>query len=148
MRKYGTCVAYRDGVMAADTLAGYDDLKVMTDIKVHEFDGGIEGTYLIGMSGAYCPSIDLFKSVWFGGEKDTNIGTFDFTYLVVNPNKEVIMLDQRMDPMTPNVPFIAIGSGGAYAMGAMEMGASAEEAVRVAIKWAPGVGGDVKCLYI
>lgn len=43
---------------------------------------------------------------------------------------------------------IAIGSGGEYALGAMEMGASAEEAVAAACAWDTGCGGRIDCLEV
>jgi len=45
-------------------------------------------------------------------------------------------------------PFYALGSGYQVAMGAMEFGATAEEAVRAAIKWDTGSGGDVTVLRL
>lgn len=40
--------------------------------------------------------------------------------------------------------FYAIGSGGPYAMGAMAMGATPEEAVAIASRFDPGTGGEVE----
>lgn len=40
--------------------------------------------------------------------------------------------------------FIADGSGREYALGAFEMGATAEEAIRAAAKYDPATGGDIE----
>lgn len=44
--------------------------------------------------------------------------------------------------------FFAIGSGGAYAIGAMAMGATPEEAVAIAAKFDPGTGGEVEAFEL
>jgi ATP-dependent protease HslVU (ClpYQ) peptidase subunit len=44
--------------------------------------------------------------------------------------------------------FYAIGSGGPYAMGAMAMGATPEEAVAIASRFDPGTGGDVETFVL
>lgn len=43
-----------------------------------------------------------------------------------------------------NEPFIAVGSGSAWAMGAMDRGATAEQAVKTAIKYNNTCGGAVQ----
>ncbi|GAI22667.1 unnamed protein product, partial [marine sediment metagenome] len=49
-----------------------------------------------------------------------------------------------LDPANPD----AIGSGSAYALAAMDMGASAEEAVRAAMKRDIYTGGKVRTMRI
>lgn len=44
--------------------------------------------------------------------------------------------------------FYAIGSGGPYAMGAMAMGATPEEAVAVAARFDPNTGGEIEALTL
>lgn len=44
--------------------------------------------------------------------------------------------------------FYAIGSGGPYAMGAMAMGATPEEAVAIAARFDPNTGGEVEVLNL
>ena len=51
---------------------------------------------------------------------------------------------QELDPGNPD----AIGSGSAYALAAMDMGASAEEAVRAAMKRDIYTGGRVRVLRV
>ncbi len=51
---------------------------------------------------------------------------------------------QPLDPANPD----AIGSGSAYALAAMDMGASAEEAVRAAMKRDIYTGGTVRTIVI
>lgn len=44
--------------------------------------------------------------------------------------------------------YFAIGSGGPYAMGAMAMGATPEEAVAIAARFDPGTGGEVEVMHL
>jgi len=43
-------------------------------------------------------------------------------------------------------PFFAMGSGKEFALGAMGQGASAEQAVDVAMRFDPGTGGEIMVL--
>lgn len=51
---------------------------------------------------------------------------------------------QELDPANPD----AIGSGAAYALAAMDMGASAEDAVRAAMKRDIYTGGKVRAMKV
>ena len=51
---------------------------------------------------------------------------------------------QELDPANPD----AIGSGSAYALAAMDMGASAEDAVRAAMKRDIYTGGRVRTMRV
>ena len=44
--------------------------------------------------------------------------------------------------------FYAIGSGGPYAMGAMAMGATPEQAVAIAARFDPNTGGDIEAISL
>jgi len=44
--------------------------------------------------------------------------------------------------------YFAIGSGGPYAMGALAMGATPEEAVAIATRFDPSTGGEVEAMYL
>lgn len=44
--------------------------------------------------------------------------------------------------------FYAIGSGGAYALGAMAMGARPEEAVAIASRFDPSTGGEIETMQL
>ena len=73
----------------------------------------------------------------------------NFEALVVSPDtKEVALIDTTGYPMDIQYPHYAIGSGCEVAFGAMEAGASAEEAVKIAIKRVVGCGGKVMKLKL
>lgn len=52
--------------------------------------------------------------------------------LIIKGDGSVWLLDDELEPMPVTDEFIAVGSGGPYAMGAMACGKSAADAVRVA----------------
>lgn len=112
-----TVIAYRDGVMAADALASDSVLKVAGLRKIAR---GPDGT-LYGCGGRASICCEILRqpcgrvSIW------TWAGAEDY----------------------PADCYLSIGSGSAVAMGAMFMGASAEEAVRAGIEHGIGCGGFV-----
>ena len=56
---------------------------------------------------------------------------------------DIILLDNLFYPYVLNEKFWASGTGAQYAMGAMHMGASAEEAVKIASLRDPDTGGKI-----
>jgi hypothetical protein len=139
-----TVIAYRDGVMVADTEMSIGNVKSRC-VKIAKKNG-----HLIGMCGTECPPLATFVTAF--GKKDEEarklVKDFKFTALVVTPKGEMQLWDPSMTFETLLTPFYAIGSGGEVAMGAMEMGASSRKAVLVAIKWAPGVSGPMTTLRL
>ena len=139
-----TCIAYRDGVMVADTEMSIGYVKSRC-VKIAKKNG-----HLIGLSGSECPPLATFVSAF--GKKDEEarktLKDFKFTGLIVTPKGEIQLWDSSLtfEPLT--TPFYAIGSGGEVAIGAMEMGASARRAVMAAIKWCSGVSGPVTALRL
>jgi ATP-dependent HslUV protease subunit HslV len=138
-----TCIAYKDGVMAADTMSVMDEhVKLLNEIKIAKHKG-----YLFAIAGDNCLSMKDFKAWWFPDLKKPIRkpvgGSFKFDALVVTPEGEMQMWDHRGRYEVMALPFYAIGSGKEYAIGAMQMGATAQQAVETAIIWCPTVGGKV-----
>jgi len=78
---------------------------------------------------------------------------FEFTALWIKPDGQVWVLEAARDKETQKYtagifdikdPYIAIGSGAAWAMGAMERGASAEQGVKTAIRFDNNCGGTIQ----
>lgn len=137
-----TVIAYRAGTMAADTMSVHNDhIKLLNSPKVMKRRG-----HLLAVAGEMCPANPPLLKWFFGasGEgKRPNYPGMKFDLLVVTPDGQIQIWDQRGEVDILDVPFFAIGSGKEYAMGAMEMGATAQQAVAVAIKWCPTVSGRV-----
>lgn len=141
-----TAIAYRDGVMAGDSLtiitSKESDIKTADPLKVAKYKG-----YLFGLAGNDCPKMEDFRKWWYPyrkADKAPKMGQkLRFEALVVGPDGMVQQWDERGVWELIKQPFWAIGSGSHVCMGAMEFGATARQAVEAAIKWAPGVGGKV-----
>jgi ATP-dependent protease HslVU (ClpYQ) peptidase subunit len=133
-----TVIAYRDGVVAADTMAVIDNyVKLSDEIKIAKRNG-----HLFGMSGDDCPKMEEVVR-WFFQKNKKPLRGFKFECMVITPAGIIQQWDQRARYETLNLPFYAVGSGKEYAIGAMEVGATAQQAVEAAIKWCPTVGGKV-----
>ena len=59
---------------------------------------------------------------------------YAFSCIVIRPNGDVILIDDEMEPQPVFDDHLAIGSGGCYAVAAMDAGADAEAAVRIACR--------------
>lgn len=145
-----TVIAYRAGLMCSDSLLVHevgdrDQFKFTNCIKIIAKRG-----WLLAVSGSQCPPDHLTTSWFFGSaESDDDLSPrasmrqYRFDMLAVSPKGKLLLWDQRGHGHPLGTKFFSIGSGSELAMGAMEAGASAVEAVRVAIKWSPSCGGRV-----
>jgi len=141
-----TTIAYRDGVMAADSVSVYGGRKHQC-VKLHRKTGG-EGRrkhdVIIGVAGELYPAM-LFVD-WYGTGNPvpemlrTQGG--EFVALILTP-KGLFEADIycRITPVEDTI--YAIGSGGDLALGAMAAGKSATEAVRIAARYDAYTGGRV-----
>lgn len=131
-----TTLAYRDGVLAADTLATSNGLRDDFGPKIWR-----HGDVLIGGAGSRALCLKFRDWVIGGMDGESPFEKGDGNGIVVSPIGIVCWSENGCWPVRQ--PFYALGSGYQVAMGAMEMGASAAEAVRVAMKWDCGTGGEV-----
>ena len=70
---------------------------------------------------------------------------FRFSCLVVSSDGEhVTLIDDEMEPQAVVSDFAAVGTGGAYALGALHAGATPAEAVAIAIRL-DGYSGGLVC---
>lgn len=129
-------VVFRDGVMAADSRA-YSGGRpwIGSKHKISKFsDGGLIGvtTTQPGLSEAFVR--------WMGNGRIEGPGKPEiregcgFSAILVLPDMTVLMFEESFDPIGPlEAPYFAIGSGRETALGALYMGATAEEAISAAI---------------
>lgn len=134
-----TAIAYRNGIMAGDSrtlFTGADNLKVGTRKLVRV------GKYVVGVAGEVCPSDGqivecLFKAKLPRETPQALAGDkWDFSALVAGPGVLFLYESMMHGRQAVREPFFAIGGGAEVCMGALEMGASAVEAVTAACKWA------------
>lgn len=137
-----TVIAYRDGVMAADTLASDSVLKVAGLRKIARGPDG--ALYGCGGRASICCEILRWVDGGCEGERPALKREDDTAdVLVVRPCGKVSIWTWAGDEDYPADCYLSIGSGSAVAMGAMFVGASAEDAVRAAIEHGIGCGGTV-----
>ena len=70
---------------------------------------------------------------------------FAFSCLVISEDGRIaVLIDDEMQPQAVQDDFLAVGSGAAYAIGALEAGADPEEAVEIAISRDGNSGGPIQ----
>lgn len=139
-----TTIAYRDGILAADSLASGPRGRCGSVQKIATNKSGV----LAGAGGRVADLSAFIKWIESGDTEGAPQTADDFDGLLVNPDGAVFLVSQdcRLSPITGR--FMAVGSGEAHAMGAMAMGATAVEAVRVAIEFDVYSGGEVHLLEL
>jgi hypothetical protein len=138
-----TVIAYRDGVMAADSLVGNNEGLIVGDIAklARREDGSLAGC--AGHAGDVAGFRDWFlagsKGSWQAIDKDHG-----FAAIIVSPQGQVTLVDQNGRGYRVEAPFYARGVGAELACGAMAMGARADQAVEVACRYSVYCGGNVE----
>jgi ATP-dependent HslUV protease subunit HslV len=143
-----TTIAYKDGILAADTLTTCGNHRDGYAPKAHKV-GGV----LIACSGTstYCQA--FVEWVRGGREgKSPLVGLADAdacNAVVIGPESDVeVWCSAGSWRTTPGDGIYALGSGQEYAYGAMAMGASAIEAVKIAMRFDVKTGGDVTAVSL
>ena len=149
-------VAFRDGTMAADTSGECNDRRLPgTKLLTN-------GTIIVGMAGDDADAQRAARWVLDGADPAKPIVWFPWESGSWKPNFGLLVWDTHSltywgstfvpAPVIPVVRgrglFYAIGCGAEAALGAMHMGATAEEAVRVAMHVNVGVWGDVETMKL
>lgn len=138
-----TTIAYRDGTLAGDTQVSGEIKTYAT--KVFKLKNGS----LAAGAGDFS-SIHAFIE-WLQrpkAERPDLTHDDDFEAIVVASDGGIEWYDQTLRPVPLEQPFYAIGSGAAVAMGAMEIGGTAEQAVAAGIKWDAMSGGEVRAVKL
>lgn len=136
-----TTIAYRKGVLAADTRMIQGSAIIGNVTKIVRRDDGA----LAGGAGDLA-WVQAFHR-WFmaGEEGDPPILEDGSKGLIVRRRKPVEMFEPG-GTVEWKPPYLAIGSGKEFALGAMFAGASAIEAIKAAMAFDPGTGGEVMVL--
>jgi ATP-dependent HslUV protease subunit HslV len=139
-----TTIAYRDGVLAADTRVtrgGY----IMPGhfCKIGRSPGGD----LVGVAGNCAKAVGFLRAV-ISGSADPTAPEESVTALVISPDGQITVHEAAGRFDMTGAPFWAIGTGTSAALGALHAGASAEEAVRIAMLIDNDSGGEVNSLRL
>jgi hypothetical protein len=136
-------IAFRGGIMAADSRAygGRGEPSPGRKVKIFRLDDGS----LIGLSTSTPGTSERFVA-WLkdGAKPDILNDKIDLRALMVRPDGGIYVIDNTpyfSGPM--ECDYYAVGSGTGYAMGAMAMGATAEQAVAVACDLDPHSGAPI-----
>ena len=147
-----TTIAYREGVIAADTRGtdeGYHPGIYRTE-KLFRVDDDIVAT--AGDDATGMIFVDWYGSKRKGGRRPKPpsaliLGIEAASFCVLVLTKEgLFWADKWCRLIKITDEFYAIGSGAPYAMGAMAHGATAEDSVRTAMRWDPNTGGEVQTM--
>lgn len=136
-----TTIAFRDGVLAADSLVTNGNGWCGEVDKIGRAPKG----GLWGISGSLCYLDGYLK--WLANEEGEPLAAKETSLILVRSDGavrewcEVGWVDVR-------APFYAFGSGEQYAMGAMASGASAEASVRIAARYDTKSGGEITVLKL
>jgi ATP-dependent protease HslVU (ClpYQ) peptidase subunit len=141
------------GVMAADSRAYSGDaepigfkLKLLRVVD-GEFDGALLGvsSNIVGVGS----QIALWLSKDMIADFRPDVMNGSLSVLLVPQSGEVLFMNETLSISGPiEAPFYAIGTGAAYAKGAMAQGASAMQAVEIAKQFDVWSGGDVQMLEL
>lgn len=137
-----TAIAYRSGVLAADTLVSCDDIVLGHASKIAKrADGAMAGA--TGVSIACEKFLDAFRT---GRDGDFTIELKeeeDFEAVVISPDDKIWIVGDNGRHVL-NAPFYALGVAREMLIGAMAAGALAAEAVGIAIRYHALCGGEVE----
>lgn len=136
-----TTIAYRDGVIAADSLVSSGPNRAGHVVKIARGPDGALG----GAAGDMWACVQFLRAVETGTALPAERGS-DFDALFVDASGRVHYVGDKGDPVLVEGEYFALGSGEAAALGAMEMGATAVRAVEVAVKIDKGSGGPIRSL--
>ncbi|GGU79148.1 proteasome subunit beta [Pseudomonas laurentiana] len=139
-----TTIAYKDGVIAYDSRQTRSGSIVSDDCQKLTVVDGVS----FFLSGAVCDEKALIAA-YFGTPSAAPVECSGYAVdggklLMVGYDDKTGIWKQELDPANPD----AIGSGSAYALAAMDMGASAEGAVRAAMKRDIYTGGTIRTMTI
>jgi hypothetical protein len=143
-----TTIAYHkaSGQLAGDKLFNICNTPVSATKIFHDKNTGL----LFAASGGV-DNANLFYDWIKSGRPDDrkpvmNLDRGGFSGMIIEDG-EIYRYEAGLFPQKLDVPFWAMGSGGDYAFGAMEMGADAVKAVEVATKFDINTGMGVDVLH-
>ncbi|WP_335944452.1 proteasome subunit beta [Pseudomonas sp. G166] len=139
-----TTIAYKGGVIAYDGRQTRSGAIVSDDCSKCQVVDGVS----FFLSGAVCDEKALIAA-YFGTPSPTPVECSGYVVdggklMMVGYDDKTGIWKQELDPSNPD----AIGSGAPYALVAMDMGASAEDAVLAAMKRDIYTGGLIRTVVI
>ncbi|NHC53103.1 proteasome subunit beta [Pseudomonas sp. AU8050] len=139
-----TTIAYKDGVIAYDGRQVRNDRIVSDSAQKCQVIDGVS----FFLAGTVCDEKALIAA-YFGTASPAPVECSGYAVdggklMMIGHDDATGIWKQDLDPANPD----AMGSGAPYALVAMDMGASAEEAVRAAMKRDIYTGGTIRTVTI
>ena len=146
-----TTIVYKDGVMAADTQVTFGQSKILASKKIKKINGCLVGAAgQVNVCQEYMrwfkekvPRVKISQLPKFMSAESTN-----FEILVINPKGEIWFQIGNNAPERIYGQYYGIGSGKPYAMTALHLGLDPKAAIRTAMKFDTGTGGQVHTLRL
>ncbi|CAN7306361.1 hypothetical protein LJR231_001579 [Phyllobacterium sp. LjRoot231] len=141
-----TTIAYRDGVLASDSMLSGDALAWGSVSKIVRAKNGAIG----GACGRLEKTLEFLAwlEAFNGDALDHPPSQMEADGIVVTPDLKLLLWTGGSQLAIVDAPFLAIGTGAKIAMGAMAMGASPAQAIRIAREYDVYTGGEIKILSI
>jgi ATP-dependent HslUV protease subunit HslV len=136
-----TTIVYRGGVMAADTRMIQRTAIIGNITKIVRRNDGA----LCGGAGD-AAWVYAFHDWFLAGEHGDPPVVPDNSKGLVALKRKPVELFEQTGAFKFKAPYVAIGSGMEFALGAMWAGASAQEAVKCAMQFDPATGGKLMVL--
>ncbi len=142
-----TTVAFRDGILAADSRYSDGNVGITRGPKLFRKKVGKRGKeHLIGICGSVYAALVFVD--WYGTDnKELHkqlLGMDDDQFEVIVWDGRVLKCSNYMLRLTEiHEPYYAIGSGGVHAITAMDCGKSAAQAIQMAMKRDSNTGGRI-----
>jgi hypothetical protein len=137
-----TAIAYRSGQMAADTGVHQGDEIPYHIKKIYRINGK-----LVAASGNIADMMGFRDWIRQGANGDfvrLEVERAGFNGIVVEPDGTVLCMHEYGPLFRYDAPFFAIGFPKAMMIGAMAAGATAEQAVKIALAYSEGCAGGVQ----
>lgn len=135
-------IAYKDGVMSADTGMMAGDVNFGDKKKIFTIDGS-----LVGVLGDLDHVTGFIHAMRSGHQIDFQ-NSFEVAALIVDIETGRTFMSSGAALSEVEGDHFAIGTGAPYALAAMEAGAPPGRAVEIAVKMDPNSSGDVYSDYV
>ncbi len=143
-----TTIVYRDGILAADSAINSAETAVGTIKKIVPV-GDIGFFAFAGAQGRFNMEISDWLSKWpETGEAPECVKKGEVCGLFAMKSGLLLQIDGGGKPYEMEAPFFAEGSGKFIALGALAMGATAESAVDIAIRYDNSSGGPTQTVKV
>ena|SRR5687768_13962526 len=133
-----TTITFREGIMAADSRMTLGGAVIGNVVKIVRRDDGA----LCGGCGRLA-WLQAFHEWFLNGEQDDLPDVDEDSMGLIARPKKPLQAFEEAGTYEWKTPYFAMGSGRRFALGAMYAGASAQEAVKAAIKFDIYSGGKV-----